>query len=112
MDNVAKYLLGVMANLRLLHWQSRTYARHVASDGLLKELESLMDKYVEAQMGRYGLLMMSGSIELHDKMDPIKYVKSIRDNLMSFEITEPDLTSVRDDMVLVLNRTLYLFTLK
>jgi hypothetical protein len=40
----------------------------------------------------------------------VKYVKSVREKMMSFKITEPDLTSVRDDMILALNRSLFLFS--
>jgi hypothetical protein len=112
MAEIAKYLLGVMANLRLLHWQVKSYARHTASDDLMNELGGLMDRYVEAYMGRYGPLTMTGSLEIHDKVDPVKYVKSVREKMMSFKITEPDLTSVRDDMILALNRSLFLFSLK
>jgi hypothetical protein len=52
------------------------------------------------------------SLEIRDKVDPVKYVKSVREKMMSFKITEPDLTSVRDDMILALNRSLFLFSLK
>jgi hypothetical protein len=38
MAEIAKYLLGVMANLRLIHWQVKSYARHTASDDLMNEL--------------------------------------------------------------------------
>lgn len=112
MAEVVKFLLGVLANLRLVHWQTKSYARHVASDSLLKELVSLTDTFVEAHMGRHGVPTVSGSIELLDKVDAPKYVKTVRDKLMSFKIEEPDLLSVRDDMIVVLNKTLYLFTLK
>lgn len=112
MAEVVKYLLGVLANLRLIHWQAKSYARHVASDSLLAELGSLTDTFVEAHMGRHGPPTVSGSIELLDKVDAPKYVKSVRDKLLTFKIDEPDLLSVRDDMLVFLNKTLYLFTLK
>lgn len=95
-----------------MHWQVKSYARHTASDELLKGLGVLVDMYVEAYMGRHGAVTVDGPLEMCDKADPVKYVKSVREKLMSFKITESDLTSVRDDMVLVLNRTLFLFTLK
>lgn len=112
MADIVKFLLGVMANLRLIHWQTKSYARHVASDSLMTELGSLIDTYVEAHMGRHGSITVSGSIDLLDRTDAQKYVKSVRDKLMTYEIDEPDLLSVRDDMIVVLNKTLFLFTLK
>jgi hypothetical protein len=33
-----KVSTGVMANLRLIHWQVKSYARHTASDDLMNEL--------------------------------------------------------------------------
>jgi hypothetical protein len=112
MSDVIKFLLGVLANLRLIHWQTKSYARHVASDSLIAELSALTDTFVEAHMGRHGPPTVTGSIELLDRVDAQKYVKSVRDKLMTFTIEEPDLLSVRDDMLVVLNKTLYLFTLK
>lgn len=112
MGDVVKYLLGVLANLRLIHWQTKSYARHVASDSLISEMSSLTDTFVEAHMGRHGPPTVSGSIELLDKVDALKYVKSVRDKLTTFKLDEPDLLSVRDDMLVVLNKTLYLFALK
>jgi hypothetical protein len=95
-----------------MHWQVKSYAKHTAADKVLKDLGVLVDVYVEAYMGRHGAVSVDGPLDMYDKADPVKYVKSVREKLMSFKITESDLASVRDDMVLVLNRTLYLFTLK
>jgi hypothetical protein len=108
------FFLGVLANVRLIHWQTKSYARHVATDGLLKELTDLVDTFVEAHMGRYGALSVSGksSVDLVDKADPSKYVAAVRDRIMAFKLQDADLMSVRDDMIIVLNKTLFLFTLK
>jgi hypothetical protein len=111
-DAFVPFLLGVLANVRLLHWQTKCYARHVATDELLKEMTALVDTFVEAYMGRYGGFTATGALELCDKAEPTKYVKMVRDKLAAWKDLEPDLQSVRDDMLVVLNKTLFLFTLK
>lgn len=112
MTDIVPFLLGVLANVRLMHWQTKSYARHVATDSLLKELTGLIDTFVEAHMGRYGPVSVSGSIDLLDKTDPVKYVTAVRDKTMTFKLKDVDLISVRDDIIVILNKTLFLFTLK
>ncbi len=107
------FLLAVLANVRLMHWQTRSYARHVATDDLLKALTPLVDAFVEAHMGRVGAIVESDAkaIDLHDRADPVKYLRSVRDRLEAWSLP-PDLQSVRDDMLVALNKTLFLLTLK
>lgn len=114
MSDIVPFFLGVLANVRLLHWQTKSYAKHVATDGLLTELTGLIDTFVEAHMGRYGPVSVAGNtnIALADKADAAKYVTAVREKLMAFRIVDADLISVRDDIIVSLNKTLFLFTLK
>lgn len=111
-SEIVPFFLGVLANIRLIHWQTKSYARHAATDTLLGEMTNLVDTFVEAHMGRYGSISVSGKLELLDKTEPVKYLTAVREKIMAFKLKDSDLVSVRDDMVVILNKTLFLFTLK
>ena len=40
-------LLEFSAQVKLYHWQTKVYARHVASDKLFGEINSLIDQFVD-----------------------------------------------------------------
>ena len=117
------FLLNLRNQLKLYHWQTRVYARHIAVDGVLEKLDTLIDEYVEIYIGKYGRPKLSGAdaiIRLHNLSEAgatklvnaaIKYmmgplVKGLKTGV------DTDLINVRDEMVANLNQLLYLFTLR
>ena len=45
---------GALQQIKLLHWQTKSYARHKAYDDIYHSLGDLVDKFVEMYMGKYG----------------------------------------------------------
>jgi hypothetical protein len=116
------FFLNLRDQIKLYHWQTRVYSRHIATDKILESLEKSIDSYVEVYIGKYGRSKISGknaSIVLHNLTDAgaarlvsaaIKYLqgpltKTLKPN-------DTDLMNIRDEMVSDLNQLLYLFTLK
>jgi hypothetical protein len=116
------FFLNLRDQIKLYHWQTRVYSRHIATDKILESLEKSIDSYVEVYIGKYGRPKISGknaSITLHNLTEAgavrlvgaaIKYLqgpltKSLKPN-------DNDLMNIRDEMVTDLNQLLYLFTLK
>jgi hypothetical protein len=116
------FFLNLRDQIKLYHWQTRVYSRHIATDKILESLEKSIDSYVEVYIGKYGRPKISGknaSITLHNLTEAgavrlvgaaIKYLqgpltKSLKPN-------DNDLMNIRDEMVADLNQLLYLFTLK
>ncbi len=111
------YFLQLRDQLKLYHWQTRVYARHIATDNILQSLEKSIDSYVEIYIGKYGRPKMNGknaSITLHNLSEAgasrmliaaVKYLQKIN-------LPDTDLMSIRDDMIGDINQLLYLFTLK
>ena len=108
--------------LKLYHWQTAGFARHKASDDLIKELDELIDLYVEVYMGKYGRPRITASTNtttvrnLSDKA-AVKFVRECIDYLngtltKSLKGTDTDLANIRDEMLANLNKVLYLFTLQ
>jgi hypothetical protein len=52
--------LQVQAQMRLLHWQTNSYAEHNAFGGFYDAADDLIDKLVEAIQGKYGRIMLGG----------------------------------------------------
>jgi len=117
------FLLNLRNQLKLYHWQTRVYSRHVAVDTILETLDKSIDSYVEIYIGKYGRPKLSGAdavIRLHNLSEAgatklvnaaIKYmmgplVKGLKAGV------DTDLINIRDEMVANLNQLLYLFTLR
>jgi len=120
-DNIAARFLGFVAQVRLYHWQTHVYARHRATDRLLKNLEPLVDRFVEVMIGRFGRRpSLDGVGERFAPRDlddaaATEYVKEFASFLESgskiFDPPSSDLTSIRDNLLEELNRARYAFTL-
>jgi hypothetical protein len=116
------FFLNLRDQIKLYHWQTRVYSRHIATDKILENLEKSIDSYVEVYIGKYGRPKVSGknaTITLHNLSEPgavrlvnaaIKYLQGPLSKTLKHNDT--DLMNIRDEMVSDLNQLLYLFTLK
>ena len=119
--NISFFFL-LQTQLKLYHWQTRSYARHVATDKVLAELLEHIDKYVEVYIGKYGRerLTKEQAPTVVQNMTEAGIVKFVRAAVRHMEgplvrglkAADSDLLSLRDDIVAELNQLLYLFTLK
>lgn len=116
------FFLNLRDQIKLYHWQTRVYSRHIATDKILEGLEKSIDSYVEVYIGKYGRPRVSGknaSIALHNLTEAgaIRLVNAAIRYLQgpltkSLKPNDNDLMNIRDEMVADLNQLLYLFTLK
>jgi hypothetical protein len=108
--------------LKLYHWQTRVYARHVATDTILESLEKSIDSFVEIYIAKYGRPRLTGKnaiITVHNISESgairlvhtaMKYIQGpLSKRLQS---SDTDLFNIRDELLANLNQLLYLFTLK
>lgn len=112
------FFLNLRNQIKLYHWQTRVYARHIATDKMLETLEKAIDSYVEIYIGKYGRPKINGKnaiIKLHNLTEAgatrmihaaIKYLQAIK-----YTHLDSDLINIRDEIVGDLNQLLYLFTL-
>ncbi len=118
-------LVNVMMTLRdqvkIYHWQTLQYPRHMATNDLLPKLDTNIDEFVEVFIGKYGRPKFSGksaTIKLenyHDK-DATNFIRDAIQWLTHklpkhLKPTDTDLLNIRDEILADLNQTLYLFTL-
>ena len=118
------FFLHLRDQIKLYHWQTRVYARHIATDKMLKKLEKEIDSYVEIYIGKYGRPKINGknaSITLQNLSEAgatrmivaaVKYLQGPLTKVLKGLAGSEDLANIRDEMVADLNQLLYLFTLK
>jgi hypothetical protein len=60
--------LQLQAQMRILHWQTNSYAEHVAFGGFYDAADDIIDKLIEAIQGKYGRIMLGGidSLQVSD----------------------------------------------
>ena len=120
MANIVHDFLEFSAQVKLYHWQTKVYARHVASDKLFGEINELIDKFVEIYIGKNGrptLPTTQRSLKLDNLSDEdmVKYlqkwIRYLQDKLPEMlDKKDTDLINIRDEMMGLINNTLYLFT--
>jgi hypothetical protein len=116
------FFFGMREQLKLYHWQTSSYARHKATDDVIKELDEHIDLFVEIYMGKYGRPRMTPgtsttTVKNMSEKSAVKFVKECIQYLQgpltrALKGTDTDLTNIRDEMMGNLNQLLYLFTLK
>lgn len=118
---IINVLMNLYDQVKIYHWQTMHFPRHEAAGKLIESLDDLIDSFVETYMGKYGrpkLTAKTGTIHVrnfHDKQAPALMKEAI--DWMTHTLpkklksTDTDLLNIRDEIVGVLNKTLYLFTL-
>jgi len=116
------FFLQLRDQIKLYHWQTRVYARHIATDQILEKLEKHIDSFVEVYIGKHGRPRVTGKnseITIHNMTEAgasrllqaaLRYLqgpltRSLREGV------DGDLLSLRDDLMEDVNQLVYLFTL-
>jgi hypothetical protein len=117
------FFMNLRNQIKLYHWQTHVYARHIATDKILAEIDALIDSYVEIYIGKYGrpkLNSTTGTIHLLNMGDAgaVRFIRSaihyMERNLVKHlnKGSDTDLFNLRDELLANMNQLLYLFTLK
>jgi hypothetical protein len=116
-----QFFFTMREQIKLFHWQTKSYPRHKATDAVIEALDGSIDKYVEVYMGKYGRMKLSGqtaSIHLRNLSETsiVKFIKTCitylnKDLVSRLREDDTDLVNIRDEMLGELNQLLYLFSL-
>ena len=122
MDKVIVNLIKIQNQLRILHWQTMSYAAHKALGRAYEDLDELIDSLVEIQQGKYGRLTFGSPIDLglvnQDEIDLDNVLVQLNDyltgpfNEMHDPVKDTDCLNIRDEILAVINKLRYLLTLK
>jgi hypothetical protein len=115
-------MLEVRNQVKIYHWQTHKYPRHIATDGLTAKLDELIDTFVETYMGKYGRPKFTAKTSvLHLDNFNEKKGAEIIDMAVDYLIhklpkkldarKDTDLLNLKDEILGELNQIKYLFTL-
>lgn len=118
-----KYLLTLLSQIKIWHWQTQKHSIHKELDAGYNTLSELVDDYVETYQGKHNKrlkLFDDNNIILSDYVDEKTIIKELNfyinlfitdsvlaNNLKSYN---GDIVSIIDDIVAELNRLKYLLS--
>ena len=97
--------------MHLAHWNSKSYSEHKTLDAYYSGILDLTDEFTEVLFGQRGRMNISvPEVELEDPTDHLAELRDTieeeRDNYST------NLQNTMDEMLSLIERTLYLLTLK
>ena len=122
MTSILATFLGIQSQFKVFHWQTQSYAKHIAYGEIYDTLGALSDDFIEIYMGKYGrialegesdsiILQNIGEVNIEDFLETvIEFLLSFNNKLNSHK--DSDLLNLRDEMLGAVNKLKYLLTLK
>ena len=123
---VIPLLLEILDTVKVFHWRTHSFATHKATDGLHEDLSGKVDEFVEVLLGKIGkerfeaLRIPGVRVQVwrnnaESKRAVERYVRELTGLSHSADVdrsADVDLLNLRDEMVALLNKYLYLLSLK
>lgn len=120
--DVLTWALGMLSQVKLMHWASSSYAVHKALDGLHDSLSGLTDRFVEVYMGRGGIrgsalkgvavttkATAAGDDRTEDVLEGMRArMAAMHKQLAAGKAPAADLTSILEQMMEAVAQALYL----
>ena len=122
-SKILNHLITLQNQMKLYHWQTKSYARHKAADEFVTKSMSIIDRIVESYLGSHNDITLDNtdkSIPLDNITDKdiINFLKKAKRMINSdfAQLTQdeenPELANLRDEMLENIDITLYLFELE
>ena len=120
-DNV-NFLTGLQLQLKIMHWQTKGVARHLAFGDTYDELSDLIDDLVECAISKYGRFHLSEGTKtitlknLND-IDLSELISDARKHLIEFSSQysaekDSDILNIRDEILAKINKLAYRLTME
>lgn len=115
-------MVGFQQQMRILHWQTKKYSRHIAYGSIYDSLDDLIDTFTETCMGKYGRIELSGdlgnlSLQNMSEIKVSEYINEFIEFLIGltdeFDASkDSDVLNIRDEIMGECNKLKYLLTLE
>jgi hypothetical protein len=114
-------LVQIQLQFKFLHWQTFGDAKHKAYGEIYDSLGDIIDKFVEAMMGKYGRVEFEPEFSIMFQDIKSLSVQSFMDGITEFLVGmtdhldsryDTDLLNLRDEMLGDINQLKYRLTLK
>lgn len=123
-SNIVKKFMEMLNCIKLFHWQTRSFAKHKASDELYSELNENVDKFVETLLGKQNsrIKHLEKRIVLYNEC--LNGNDSIKNRIFEFcdfledmnsyfdKEKDSDILTIRDEILVSLHKFLYLLSLQ
>jgi len=121
-EQLVTMMLQIQNQVKILHWQTFSEARHVAYGNYYDSLAGNIDEFIEVMMGKYGRfeftqegtnlqLFNLKTLEINSFLDTVtEFLINMTDQLDARKDT--DLLNIRDEMLSDTNKLKYLLTQK
>jgi hypothetical protein len=114
--------LSTQVQFKILHWQTKGYARHIAFGDIYDSLDELVDEYVEVAMGKWGRFSVDEKTNtiVYKNLSEVNMVEFLQDfkgklYLITTELDQEkdtDLLNLKDEILAKINKLAYLLTLE
>lgn len=115
---IVAIFFNIRDQVKLYHWQTKSFAEHKATDDLVVKLDASIDMFVETYMGRYGRPRVGQTYPVKNlTVSGIRAFIARSDEWLTSKLprmvkkTDTDLLNIRDEILADLNQIKYLFTL-
>ena len=116
-------LMNFIDQVRLYHWTTETYARHKASGDLVDTMQAKTDLLIETWSGRAGrrlhipsspkVALTLANVDDQEIVQIMQHFVQWLTTWLSEKIEgATDLMTIREEMLIAVNQTLYLFTFR
>jgi len=118
MSQLIGNLITIQQQIRVFHWQTKSFAQHEAFGKTYEALDGLVDEFVEVYLGKSQSRIREDklSISLSVNVEPIEFIGHCIEYLIEFnnvfEQSDSDLLNLRDEMLAAMNKLKYLLTLQ
>lgn len=119
MRKTATILFHARQQAHFWHLDTKSFAEHKALEECYTELLILTDKLLEEYMGKGNRIDFKGvrmTFHAYDKAKMIEYFKKLSRYInkakKSLKTTDGNLSNIMDEILGLISKTLYLFTLK
>lgn len=122
---IIKRLLQSLLIVKLYHWNTHVYSVHKATDKLYAGLNNHMDRFVEVLLGKHENIHKEHVLDvgsIHMKLfrkhtDFLKWLEDFKKYLHHIDVIfnhpeDSDMLSIRDEILVDLNKITYLLSLR
>jgi DNA-binding ferritin-like protein len=117
MSRIIAQLLYLQMQIRIFHWQTKSYARHQAFGKFYDAMDDLLDNFVETYQGQFGRVAFNQTLDLKNMDESVNLDEVLQKAgaMLTSEMEEglsSDLMNIRDEMLGTINHLRYLLTLE
>jgi hypothetical protein len=96
----------------IMHWQTESYAQHVALGEFYQEIPDLVDAVVEAYQGKNNVILSKFPVEMesYEDLTPLNYMEYLNQELMEGRALFGDDTEIQnlvDEIADLIDTTIY-----